>query len=360
MKPLRVELGQRSYSIYIEKDLLGRAGDLLAPVLTGTRVAVITNTTVAPLYLDALKNTLHGHGFEIQEIILPDGEQYKTLESMGNMYEQLLDFGHDRSSTLIALGGGVIGDITGFAAATFLRGIAFVQIPTTLLAQVDSSVGGKTGVNLPGGKNMVGAFYQPEIVLVDPEVLNTLPARELRAGVAEVIKYGIIRDADFFAYLESSMPDVLQLAPEAISKVIRQCCSIKAAITTQDETEKGIRAYLNFGHTFGHAVETVTGYTEFLHGEAVAIGMHKAAMLSNALGFCTSADCERIEALIRAAGLPVQPPSYTAADYVHAMMKDKKKKGSKLNFVMIKRIGEAFLQTVTHDQLHLLLEGGNL
>ncbi len=273
------------------------------------------------------------------------------------IYDQLLDLGLDRSCALIALGGGVIGDMTGFAAATFLRGIPFVQIPTTLLAQVDSSVGGKTGVNLPGGKNMVGAFNQPVAVLIDPLVLGTLPERELRAGMAEVIKYGIISDPGFFTFLEQSMHTVLKLDPDTVSTVIRQCCLIKADITSRDETEKGVRAYLNFGHTLGHAVETLTGYSRFLHGEAVAIGMLAAAQLSHTLGFCEAEDVDRIDSLITAVGLPVAIPPFPVSDYLQAMLKDKKKTGSIINVVLMKRIGDVFLRPVAQEQLQAFLSG---
>ena len=352
---VRVKLGNRSYEIYIGNGLIGQAGQVLSTLGLHKRTAIITNTTIAPLYLDPLKAALHAHGFETSEIILPDGEQFKTLDSMRGIYDQLLGLGLDRTCALIALGGGVIGDMTGFAAATFLRGIPFVQIPTTLLAQVDSSVGGKTGVNLPGGKNMVGAFNQPAAVLIDPLVLGTLPGRELRAGMAEVIKYGIISDPGFFTFLEQSMHSVLQLDAETVSTVIRQCCLIKADITAQDETEKGIRAYLNYGHTLGHAVETLTGYTRFLHGEAVAIGMLAAAQLSQALGFCEAEDVGRIDALIKAAGLPVAIPPFPVSDYLQAMLKDKKKTGSILNVVLMRRIGDVCLQPVVQDQLQAFL-----
>jgi 3-dehydroquinate synthase len=245
--------------------------------------------------------------------------------------------------------------MTGFAAATFLRGIPFVQLPTTLLAQVDSSVGGKTGINLAGGKNMVGAFYQPAAVVIDPLVLETLPARELSAGMAEVIKYGIIRDSDFFGFLETHIDSILQLDSEAVSTVISRCCSLKADITSRDETEKGIRAHLNYGHTIGHAVETLTGYSEYLHGEAVAIGMVAAARLSRLLGCCGSEDVARIEGIIKAARLPVTAPTFSAGEYIQSMQKDKKKTGTELNFVLLESIGEVFLQPVAEEQLRKLL-----
>lgn len=351
----RVELGQRSYDIYIENGLMGRAGQVLSSINLQQRITIITNTTIAPLYLNALKTTLQVNGFTTSEIILPDGEQYKTLDSMRAIYDQLLGFGLDRSCSLIALGGGVIGDMTGFAAATFLRGINFVQIPTTLLAQVDSSVGGKTGVNLPGAKNMVGAFKQPVAVIIDPSVLGTLPEREMRAGMAEVIKYGIIREPVFFTFLESGIPAIMRFDAETVSSVIRQCCKIKAEITACDETEQGIRAYLNYGHTLGHAVETLTGYSKYLHGEAVAIGMLSAARLSQFLGFCSVDDVCRIENLIKTAGLPGALPSFSVTDYITAMHKDKKKTGTTVNAVLIKRIGDVFLQPVTQEELQTFL-----
>jgi 3-dehydroquinate synthase len=357
METVRVELGSRSYDIYIAHGLIERAGHILSGIILTKHATIITNSTIAPLYLESLIKALHVHGFKTSEIILPDGEQFKTLDSMRMIYDQLLDLGLDRSCALIALGGGVIGDMTGFAAATFLRGIPFVQIPTTLLAQVDSSVGGKTGVNLPGGKNMVGAFNQPVAVLIDPLVLGTLPERELRAGMAEVIKYGIISDPGFFTFLEQSMHSVLELDPETVSTVIRQCCLIKADITSRDETEKGVRAYLNFGHTLGHAVETLTGYSKFLHGEAVAIGMLAAAQLSNTLGFCEAEDVDRIDSLITAVGLPAAIPPFPLTDYLQAMLKDKKKTGSIINVVLMKRIGDVFLRPVAQEQLQAFLSG---
>jgi len=348
---VRVELGQRSYDISIGDGLLDSAGRLLNNLGLSNRLTIVTNTTVAPLYLEKLKTSLHANGFKTFEIILPDGEQFKTLDTMRSIYEQLLGFGLDRTCSLIALGGGVIGDMTGFAAATFLRGIQFVQIPTTLLSQVDSSVGGKTGVNLPGGKNLVGAFYQPAAVIIDPLVLTTLPEQELCAGLAEVIKYGIINAPDFFAFLELNMDSVLQLDTDSVSTVISRCCSLKADITSRDETEKGIRAHLNYGHTLGHAVETLTGYSKYLHGEAVAIGMVAAAQLSLSLGYCEAKDVDRIKGLLKAARLPVNAPSFSSDEYLQAMQKDKKKTGSTINFVLLNCIGDVFLQPVTEAQL---------
>jgi 3-dehydroquinate synthase len=354
---VRVELGSRSYDIVIANGQLSSVGQLLSSINVHKNTTIITNTTIAPLYLDVLKTTLHVNGFKTSEIILPDGEQYKTLDSMRDIYDQLLSFGLDRSCSLIALGGGVIGDMTGFAAATFLRGIPFVQIPTTLLSQVDSSVGGKTGVNLPGGKNMVGSFYQPAAVIIDPLVLETLPKRELQSGMAEVIKYGIISDPDFFAFLESNMDSIMKLDAESISTVISQCCRIKADITSQDETEQSIRAHLNYGHTLGHAVETLTGYSKYLHGEAVAIGMHAAALLSRSLGFCEDSDVGRIKALLQAADLPIDVPPLTVSEYLHAIQKDKKRTGATLNFVLVRSIGDAFMYSVAQERLQAFLGG---
>jgi len=357
MHTVHIELGQRSYDVYIKSGLLDHSGQLLSNFVPNKNVAIITNSTIATLYLDVLKLSLHAHGFSSREIILSDGEQFKTLESMQVIYEQLAGFDLDRASALIALGGGVIGDMAGFAAATFLRGISFFQIPTTLLAQVDSSVGGKTGVNLPGGKNLVGAFYQPAAVIIDPCVLGTLPEPELNAGLAEVIKYGIIRDAGFFGFIENHLNAIRQRETDVLSSLIMKCCRIKADIVSRDETEKGVRAHLNYGHTLGHAVETLTGYCGFLHGEAVAIGMCAAAQLSRALGFCELPDVQRIESLISSCGLPVRAPVFPVADYMDAMLKDKKKSGSTINCVLLRRIGEVFLYPVSPELLSEHLSG---
>ena len=269
MQTVKVDLKERSYNIHIENGLLNKTGDLISSLPVRKNIAIITNTTIAPLYLDKVKTILIKSDFNVQEIILPDGEEHKNLNTISNIYNELIKMDFDRNSSIIALGGGVVGDMAGFAAATFFRGIPYIQIPTTLLSQVDSSVGGKTGVNLPGGKNLVGAFYQPQIVIIDPEVLKTLKINELRAGIAEVIKYGVILDNEFFKYLELNIDKALNLDVETIAYIIKTCCSIKSDVTTQDEKEKGIRAFLNFGHTMGHAVETLTYYNEFIHGEAL-------------------------------------------------------------------------------------------
>ena len=284
MQTLTVDLGDRSYPIHIGSGLLGQP-DLILPHLAQKRVMIVTNTTVAPLYLARLTATLEAGGVTVAQVVLPDGEAYKNWETLNLIFDALLTDRAERKTTLIALGGGVIGDMTGFAAASYQRGVPFIQIPTTLLSQVDSSVGGKTGINHPLGKNMIGAFYQPKLVLADTDTLKTLPARELSAGLAEVIKYGLIWDADFLAWLEANMDKLRALDPAAITHAIYRSCEIKAQVVGQDEREGGIRAILNLGHTFGHAIETGMGYGNWLHGEAVAAGMVLAAQTSQRLGW---------------------------------------------------------------------------
>ena len=303
MQTLVVELGERSYPIYIGPGLLGRA-DLLRPHIPGRQVLVVSNETVAPLYLEQAEAMLAG--LQHAAVILPDGEQYKTLEVLNRVFDALLEQRFGRNCTLIALGGGVIGDMTGFAAACYQRGVHFIQIPTTLLAQVDSSVGGKTGVNHPLGKNMIGAFYQPRCVLADTDTLNTLPDRELSAGLAEVIKYGLIRDLPFLEWLEAHLEELLERQPAALVYAIEQSCRNKAEIVAADERESGLRALLNLGHTFGHAIETGMGYGLWLHGEAVAAGIRMAADLSARLGWLQPDELERVIELLRRARLPVQ------------------------------------------------------
>lgn len=339
MQTVNVDLGERSYPIRIGAGLLGRA-DLLAPHLRGRQVAIVTNETVAPLYLEKLKAALGG--FELLDIVLPDGERYKTLEQVAVIYDALLAARFERSATLVALGGGVIGDMCGFAAATYQRGVNFIQVPTTLLSQVDSSVGGKTGVNRPLGKNMVGAFYQPQCVIADTATLDTLPDRELKAGLAEVIKYGLINNASFHAWLKDHMPALLRRGKAELAHAIRVSCEEKAAVVAQDEKESGIRAILNLGHTFGHAIETAMGYGEWLHGEAVAAGMVMAADLSMRLGLISAAEAAEVKALVAAAGLPVAPPpQLSAADYERLMSRDKKAEKGRVRFVVLERIGRA-------------------
>ncbi len=339
MKTLELDLGERSYPIYIGASLLARA-ELLTSYIHGTRVAIVTNDTVAPLYLAKVR--VHLTRYNPVEVILADGEQYKTLEVLNRIFDALLQNRCDRQTTIVALGGGVVGDMAGFAAATYQRGVPFIQVPTTLLSQVDSSVGGKTGVNHPLGKNMIGAFYQPRAVVIDTDTLNTLPDRELSAGLAEVIKYGLIRDPEFFAWLEAHMDRLLARDPAALAEAIERSCRNKAEVVAADEREAGVRAILNLGHTFGHAIETGMGYGAWLHGEAVAAGMVMAADLSSRLGWLKESDVARIRALIGRARLPVQaPPMLTAAQFRSLMSVDKKVLAGKLRLVLLKSIGEA-------------------
>ncbi|MBI1285842.1 MAG: 3-dehydroquinate synthase [Thiobacillus sp.] len=342
MQTLTVDLGDRSYPIHIGAGLLARA-DLIIPHLAQKRVMIVTNTTVAPLYLARLTATLQAGGVTVAQVVLPDGEAYKNWETLNLIFDALLTDRAERKTTLIALGGGVIGDMTGFAAACYQRGVPFIQIPTTLLSQVDSSVGGKTGINHPLGKNMIGAFYQPKLVLADTDTLKTLPARELSAGLAEVIKYGLIRDAGFLAWLETNMDKLRALDAAAISHAIYRSCEIKAQVVGEDEREGGIRAILNLGHTFGHAIETGMGYGNWLHGEAVAAGMVMAAQTSQRMGWITEADVARTRALIRAAGLPDVAPDLGVDRYLEYMGHDKKVEGGKMRFVLLKKLGEAVI-----------------
>lgn len=345
-RTITVELGERSYPIVIGSGLLGGAFDL-GEYLAGDDCLIVSNDTIAPLYLDKLQADLPGRS--VGTISLPDGEEFKTLDTASSILDTLVASGAHRDTTVIALGGGVVGDIAGFAAACYMRGVAFVQVPTTLLAQVDSSVGGKTGVNHPGGKNLIGAFYQPRIVLIDTDTLATLADRELRAGMAEVIKYGAIADAEFFAWLETNMPALLGKDPEALAHAVRRSCEIKAEVVAEDERESGRRAILNFGHTFGHAIERCQGYGEWLHGEAVAAGMVMAAKLSGV----EPSELSRLQKLIEAAGLPVAPPRVGAAAMMNAMGMDKKVLGKRLRFVVLESLGAA---AVTSDYDPSLLD----
>lgn len=341
MRTLRLDLGERGYPIHIGSGLLART-DLMAPHIGGRRVAIVTNTTVGPLYLEPLRATLAA--YDPLAITLPDGEEYKTLEVLNRIFDALLASRCDRRTTLVALGGGVIGDMAGFAAACYQRGVPFIQVPTTLLAQVDSSVGGKTGVNHPLGKNMIGAFYQPRAVIIDTDTLATLPDKELSAGLAEVIKYGLIRDAEFFDWLEAGMESLLARDPEALAIAIERSCRNKAEVVAADEREGGVRAILNLGHTFGHAIETGMGYGAWLHGEAVAAGMVMAADLSRRLGLLSAEEMVRIERLVARARLPVAAPGQLAPERLRELMSvDKKILDAKLRLVLLKRIGEAVI-----------------
>lgn len=342
MQTVQVALAARGYSIHIGPDLLSRA-DLLTPQLTRPKAAIVTNTTVAAFYLESLSSALAKLGVEVQPIVLPDGEQYKTWQTLNLIFDSLLAKHCERSTTLIALGGGVVGDIAGFAAASYQRGMPFIQLPTTLLAQVDSSVGGKTAINHPLGKNMIGAFYQPKLVLADTSSLATLPQRELGAGLAEVIKYGLIRDLPFLEWLEANMELLVRRDPAALEYAIARSCGNKAEVVAADERETGDRALLNFGHTFGHAIEAALGFGTWLHGEAVAAGMVLATRLSARLGLVDNGAAARVIALLRRAGLPVTPPELSADRYLALMAHDKKVDAGKIRFVLLKQIGQAFV-----------------
>ena len=341
MKTLELDLGERSYPIHIGAGLLARA-DLLTPHVTGQRVAIVSNETVAPLYMQTCLTTLQAYA--PLPIVLPDGEQYKTLEVMETVITALLSQGLDRQTTLCALGGGVIGDITGFAAACYQRGVPFIQLPTTLLAQVDSSVGGKTAVNHRLGKNMIGAFYQPRCVISDTDTLKTLPDRELAAGLAEVIKYGVLQDHGFFEWLEANMDKLLSRDTQALTFAIRRSCEIKATIVSADEREAGLRALLNLGHTFAHAIEAGLGYGTWLHGEAVSVGIIMAADLSRRLSWLAPDDVKRIETLLSRAQLPVRGPAAIEPERLLELMSvDKKVQAGRLRLVLLKGIGQALL-----------------
>ena len=338
-KTLRVELGERSYPIHIGAGLLSQS-DLYQPHIRGRQVMIVSNETVAPLYLDTVRNALSG--YQVEQVVLPDGEEFKTLEILNRIFDTLLANRFNRSCCLIALGGGVVGDMAGFAAASYQRGVDFIQVPTTLLAQVDSSVGGKTGVNHRLGKNMIGAFHQPRCVLADTETLDTLDDRQLAAGIAEVIKYGLIQDAEFFCWLEQNMTQLLARNTQTLIHAIERSCQCKAEIVAADERGSGKRALLNLGHTFGHAIETGTGYGSWLHGEAVAAGMAMAADLSARHGWLSAADVERIRALLTHAGLPVSPPAEISRQrFLELMSVDKKVDDHGLRLVLMDAIGSA-------------------
>jgi len=353
-----VALGERSYDIHIEPGclkLLGRAMRELFPV--SVKCLVVSNVTVAPLYMEKIVRGLEENGWQVATHAMPDGERYKTLASLEEILDVLMTCRLSRVDPVIALGGGVVGDITGFAAACYRRGIPYVQVPTTLLAQVDSSVGGKTAVNHPHGKNMIGAFYQPRLVWIDPEVLKTLPGRELRAGMAEVIKYGLIRDAGFFDFLEANMDRLLALDPDTLSHAIHTSCQCKARVVVRDETEQGERALLNLGHTFGHAIEAMTRYTQYLHGEAVAIGTLMAARLSARRGVAPAYIETRIRRLYVGAGLPVEVPAFSADDWLDTMGHDKKNIGTHIRYVLLRDIGDAFVAgDVTDADIRSLMD----
>ena len=347
---LNVDLGDRSYPITIGQSLLGDK-TVVAAKISGKRVAIVTNTIVAPLYLDQLTKTLVAAGKQVTPIILPDGEEEKNWASLMKVFDVLLAEKCDRKTTLVALGGGVIGDLTGFAAAAYMRGVPFVQVPTTLLSQVDSSVGGKTGINHPLGKNMIGAFYQPQAVIADTSTLNTLPARELSAGLSEVIKHGAIIDAPFFDWIEANIDKLVQRNADALAYAIKRSCEIKSDVVRQDERESGLRAILNFGHTFGHAIEAGMGYGVWLHGEAVGCGMVMAADLSHRLGFIDEQTKLRITAVVKAAGLPTIAPDLGVERWLELMEVDKKNEGGQIKFILLKPLGTSVIMPVPQDVL---------
>lgn len=346
-KELRVDLGARSYPIFIGQGLLGNTD--LTPWVGGSQVMIVTNETVAPLYLEAARACFPGK--QVDAVILPDGEQYKDWQTLNLIFDALLEKRHSRKTTLVALGGGVVGDMAGFAAASYQRGVAFIQMPTTLLSQVDSSVGGKTGINHPLGKNMIGAFHQPEAVLIDTESLKSLPAREVSAGLAEVIKYGLIRAPQFLAWLESNVAALLDLGQDPLAEAIYRSCVCKAEVVALDEREGGLRAILNLGHTFGHAIETFAGYGKVLHGEAVGTGMMMAADLSWRQGWITEADRDRAIRLIASASLPDRaPPGMMPDDFLRLMAVDKKNVDGRLRLVALHALGEAVITEETEPQ----------
>lgn len=352
MVTVDVSLGERSYPIHVGAGILRDAGALLVPLLASRRALIVSNPVVAGHWLDPLRQSLRASGIDTQPLLIPDGEEHKTIATLSDLLTRFLEHGAERTTSVIAFGGGVVGDIAGFVAAVYQRGVPFVQIPTTLLAQVDSSVGGKTGVNHALGKNMIGAFYQPRAVLIDTDCLRTLPERELSAGLAEVIKYGAIRDVAFFGWLEAEMPRLRARDADALQHAITQSCRIKAQIVAADERESGERALLNFGHTFAHAIETGIGYGEWLHGEAVAAGMVVAAKLSAKLGWIADNDVARLAALLEKAGLPVETPRMEIDRWLALLGRDKKVERGKLRLVLLRALGRAVI-TADFDQAAL-------
>jgi 3-dehydroquinate synthase len=359
LQTVAIDLAERSYHIAIRGSLFDNPLSY-AELPNAHSALIVTNTTVAPLYAGRLQKALAGKYPQVHTVVLPDGEVFKTWESLNLIFDALLSHGCDRKTTLFALGGGVVGDMAGFAAASFMRGVPFVQVPTTLLAQVDSSVGGKTAINHPLGKNMIGAFYQPLKVVCDLDTLKTLPARELSAGLAEVIKYGPIADMDFLAWLEANMDALLAREPAALAHVVKRSCEIKADVVGQDERESGLRAILNFGHTFGHAIEAGLGYGEWLHGEAVGCGMVMAAHLSERLGLVDAFFVNRLVHLIQKAGSPVKGPRLSVTDnagrYLELMRLDKKSEAGEIKFVVIERPGRAAVRRAPDDVVRKVID----
>ncbi len=352
MEVVNVELGDRTYPIYVGAGCLRELGSRLAETRCGKRVAVVTNSTIANLYVGPTVASLAAAGFDPAVIQIPDGEEHKNLAWLAFVYDRLIDAGIERGGAVIALGGGVVGDLTGFAAATYLRGVPCVQVPTTLLAQIDASIGGKTGINHPAGKNLLGAFKQPRFVIADTEVLHTLPRREFVAGIAEVIKTGAILDEQLFTLLENELPAVLRQDRDLLVRVVRTCCQLKALVVAEDETEGGYRAILNFGHTVGHAIESLTDYTTFLHGEAVAIGMVAAAKVSYRRGLCDEAVVRRITRLLERCGLPTEiPPDLRGEPLALAMRTDKKAASGTIKFVCLESIGKTTFERLTCEDI---------
>ena len=357
MHTLHVELAERSYPVYIGRDLLADP-HLLSRHIDGNQVVIVSNDVVAPLYVEQVRAAL-GPRALVTEVVLPDGEQYKTLDTLSGIFDRVMKDNHNRTTTFVAVGGGVVGDITGFAAACYQRGVDFIQVPTTLLAQVDSSVGGKTAVNHPLGKNMIGAFYQPRAVLIDIDTLHSLPAREFAAGLAEVLKYGLISDEPFYRWLQEQMPKLLAREEAALAEAVERSCANKAQVVAADEREGGIRAILNLGHTFGHAIETAQGYGQWLHGEAVATGMLLALELSARRGGIPSSEVDDFRELLGVIRLPVQAPTeMTAQAFLELMRRDKKVVNGRLRLILLRAIGEAHIvDDVDEQELVDLLEG---
>lgn len=350
MKTLNVALGERSYDIVIGNGAMTMT-EPLTHAITGTTVLIVTNDIVGPLYAEGLATTIRGLGKTVHIHVLPTGEEYKNLETLNTIFDALLTHQCDRRTTIVALGGGVVGDMAGFAAASYMRGVPFIQVPTTLLSQVDSSVGGKTGINHPLGKNMIGAFYQPQLVLTDLNAFKTLPQKELAAGMAEVIKHGAIYDALFFEWLEANMVQLMAKDETALTHSIVRSCEIKAEVVAGDEREAGQRAILNFGHTFGHAIEAGMGYGAWLHGEGVGVGMVLAADLSHRLGMLTESEVTRIRNLVQAAELPVAPPKLGIQKMLDLMQLDKKNDAGQIKFILLDGIGKTVIRTVPEDVL---------
>jgi len=358
MEKINVNLGARSYDIWIGSGLLDRVGSRLQELSLGSRIAVITNSVVRPLYGKRIQENLEACGFQVRFVEIEDGEIHKTLATAQRLYDELIDFRLDRTSTIVALGGGVIGDLAGFVAATYMRGIHFVNVPTTLLAHVDSAIGGKTGVDHPRGKNLIGAFYQPKAVFCDLEVLKTLPEKELVAGMAEVVKYGVILDANFFSFLESHLAEILQQESSAMCEVVRSSCESKAHVVEEDEQESGLRAILNYGHTLGHAIESLTGYSRYIHGEAVSMGMVGAAKIALEMGLCDTAAVERIIALLQDIGLPVRIQGIDADAALEILTHDKKVRDGKIRFILPERVGKVVMRDdVPPELIRSILKG---